>query len=956
MNTNVLCAVFKRNFINYFANPTGYVFICVFLLLSSCAAFRPSEFFAANLANLDALNGAITLILLFFVPAITMGVWADESRQGTDELLLTIPAGDLEIVLGKYFACVAIYSVSLVFSLVANFLFLKSLGDPDVGLFFANYLGYWFLGLAMLSIGMVASFLTRNLTVAYILGAVLNGLVVLTWYADMVPTVPYARAMFVKHWSLGGQFQEFGRGIISLSGIVYFAMIVAVMLYLCMVLIGRRHWIRSDSWYVLGAHFLLRAVAMGAMAVGAVYFLDNHPLRLDATSERLSTLSSHTDEVVDGLRTTYQTAEIKRPVRIEAFVSTKVPETYLQARMNLLTTLRALKARAGDMMEVQINEINEAERAGPKADLAKRRYGITPKRVPNIVRGAVSADQIFMSVAVTCGLERVVLPFIDRGTPVEYELVRAICTVEKQQRKRIGVVDSDASVFGRFSMQGQSPSWQLIADLKRQYDVIRVDPAQPIPLRKPAAKPGEKDEGFDVLLAVQPSAMGETECKNLIAAIRAGQPAVLFEDPFPLFARDVPGTAAQRHPQNQQMAMFMPQQNLSKGSLKPLWELLGVAFSGSEAGDVFQSIAGQEEMMGGADQIVFQNYNPYPKRSDFPPEFVFLDNACGGKGFDPFSEKDPISSGLQHLLFPAPGYIESRNSSRLLDRDFEPLVRTSTKSGTLHASEMMLPMMGMGEIINPDRPHKLGPNTEYILAAHITGRLREAAAPDAAKDPKAKPEKAPDTKVNVVLVADIDMLTDDFFSLREQGEVPGMGITFDFDNTTFVLNAIDALAGEDRFLELRKRRPKHRTLTRIEEHLEEARKEESAARDDFRKQKDDSIKQEDDKLNEEIKKLGDRLKQEDAKIEVADVERRVGIAYRDGLRRVKARKEELEETYRGQIDDISNKLDAKIQNLQGWYMLGAVLLPPIAPLLLAGFVFMARRAREREGVSKTRLR
>ena len=227
---------------------------------------------------------------------------------------------------------------------------------------------------------------------------------------------------------------------------------------------------------------------------------------------------------------------------------------------------------------------------------------------------------------------------------------------------------------------------------------------------------------------------------------------------------------------------------------------------------------------------------------------------------------------------------------------------------------------------------------------------------DAKKDPKAKPEKGPDTNVNVVLVADIDMLTDDFFNLREQGEMPGMGMTFDFDNTTFVLNAIDSLAGEDRFLELRKRRPKHRTLTRIEERLDEARKEESAARDDFRKEKDDNIKKESDKLNEEMKKLDERLRKEDAKIEPADVARRVEIALRDGQRRVKARKEELEETYRQQIDEINNKLDAKIQKLQGWYMLWAVVLPPIAPLMLAGFVFMARRAREREGVSKSRLR
>src|SRR4029453_19671378 len=69
-------AVLKRNFIGYFSNPTGHVFFCLFVLLTSTAAFWPHEFFVANLANLDQLNKQIALILLVFIPAITMRIWA----------------------------------------------------------------------------------------------------------------------------------------------------------------------------------------------------------------------------------------------------------------------------------------------------------------------------------------------------------------------------------------------------------------------------------------------------------------------------------------------------------------------------------------------------------------------------------------------------------------------------------------------------------------------------------------------------------------------------------------------------------------------------------------------------------------------------------------------------------------------------------------------------------------
>lgn len=942
MNFNVLFAVFRRNFVSYFATPTGYLFICLFVGLASAVAFWVPAFFSNNLANLDQLNFWFPFIMLVYIPSITMGIWADERKQGTDELLLTIPAGDFEIVLGKYMAAVAIYTVALLFSLSCNLAVLEWLGNPDVGLFLGNYLGYWFIGLAMISIGLVASFITGNITISFVFGALFNLPLVFLVKADTIlGGLERQNVMAVEYWSISRQFEDFGRGIISLASIVYFLTIVVVMLYLSMVLIGRRHWFSGRHRWAQVAHYLIRAMALAVVVGGAVLFFRYHDLRHDMTAEKLSSLSDETKELIANLKT-------DRPVEIEAFISPTVPEAYRNTQRNLRDVLEELRALGGDKLSVKIHN---TERYSKEATLAEDLYGIKPTRVPTSDRAEVGGEDIFLNVAVRCGMRKVQPLYINRGVPVEYELVRSICTVAQEKRLKVGVLESDAKLFGSFNMQtmGATPNSPLITELEKQYEVVRVDPTKPI------------TEIFDVLLAVQPSSLGPQELSNLIAAIAGGQPTAIFEDPTPLLFPGVPGTSAPRMSQGN---MFMPARRLPKGNIQSLWDLIGVDFPGN--------------------RIVWQDYNPYPRFSSFDSEkeFVFVDASKSMsdelKDALPDSEvpadgpvevsstkvlpelmdimsnpnfaDNPISSGLQQVVCPFPGFFDKLNTSGL---EFTPLVRTGHEAGDMHYRDVMQ-NTPRGPQLQAFRPRVMS-GKSYILAAHIQGKTEytpAAEVPNNILDDKPTEEKKPlEASVDVVLVADIDLFSEPIFQLREQGDMPEIDVYFNFDNVPFVLNVIDELAGEPRFIAIRNRRPIHRTLTRIDQRTKESRKEVAEARTKFadvlKKMKQD----EEEGMQKKLAELQQK-KNVDAKQLLIELGMEQQYLERIKEARLKRAKDKMDK----EIRDSEISLKQEIKSVQDRYKLWAVLLPPIPPLLVALIVLLIRRAREREGVSRSRLR
>ena len=949
-------AVLKRNFLAYFSNPTGYVFLCLFVLLTSLAAFWPHDFFQSNLATLDQLNLYLPPIMLVFISAITMSIWAEERRQGTDELLLTIPAGDFDIVIGKYLAAVAIFTASLLFSQLTNFAVLNALtlGEMDMGLFITTYFGYWMIGLAMLAVGMVASFLTKNLTVGFILGALFNIPLVASMWADTI--IPSSSiAMSISRWSYFTQSEEFCRGVISLGAVVYFLMIVVIGIYLSVVLIGSRHWLGGRDGSSLLGHYIVRVLGLVVIAMSInVLFANYNGLRRDMTVGKIGSLSKDTKQLLRDL------SSDGRQIYVEAFISESLPKQYVKTKIDIISMLNELKAFGGKNVNISIYD--GLQNSSPEAVRAKEQYGIEPRMVVVRERDSIAQKEIFLGAVFRCGLEKVVVPFVDRGIPVEYEMIRSICTVAEQERQKIGVVKTDADLFGGFQMgmgmPRQVPKQLIIEELEKQYDVVQVDPTNPIV------------EAYDVLLAVQPSSLTPPQLENLLDAIDQGVPTAIFEDPMPVaLSSQPPGTSDPRRPQGGMFGGGQPPE--PKGDITRLWKKLGISMKG-------------ENQLSGAGKdvyVVWQDYNPYPKtRSfrNFTKQFVFVGPDAPGAE-DPLDPDNKISSGLQQLLFLFPGAItHEKNDS---DLKFSPLVTTGSYTGYIKTQDLRNP----GGDPRMQRWAEVPTNNRYVLAAHIqpgeeemedegqadTEEESEVAEQEAAEDggsgqeqagqATADSEEAADqeegpSRINVVYVSDVDLLSSAFLELRAQ---PDEEVEFQFDNVTFVLNVLDVLAGDDRFTEIRKRQTRHSTLKKIysltAEAREDAEKEIASYEADYgmaEQAAGSEMKKHLAAINEEIDKIRETGKSSDLK--AAQI--RLAIRQQVEERRRDAEIESLKMERNRKLEDIERQLELKTREVQNRFKFYAAALPPIPPLLVGCLVFIRRRLREREGVSRERLR
>ena len=236
--------VFGREFKSYFDSPVAYVFLVAFLVLVGFLTFGVAMFYERRQADLTPFFFWHPWVYLLLVPAATMGLWAEERRNGTIELLLTLPVTLWEALIGKFLAAWAFIGIALAltFPIVCTAAWL---GSPDFGAVFCGYLGSFLLAGAATAIGVFASSLSRSQVIGFVIALAITFLMLIIGFDPVVNAVanwgvPSGIVNAVANCSLLQHFESMRRGVVDFADIGYYIGVIVFMLAAAQVVTDSR--------------------------------------------------------------------------------------------------------------------------------------------------------------------------------------------------------------------------------------------------------------------------------------------------------------------------------------------------------------------------------------------------------------------------------------------------------------------------------------------------------------------------------------------------------------------------------------------------------------------------------------------------------------------------------------------------------------------------------------------
>ncbi|NNE27799.1 MAG: gliding motility-associated ABC transporter permease subunit GldF [Saprospiraceae bacterium] len=241
-------SIFTKEIQTFFSGLTGYIVLVVFLVMTGLFMWVISDTSVLNYnyASLGQLFSIAPLVFIFLIPAITMQSFAEEKQQRTIEFLTTKPLTDIEIILGKFGACLTLVIVAIIPTLIYYYSIVQlgsPIGNIDTGAVIGSYIGLIFLAGGFTAIGLFMSSLTANQIIAFILAAF--ACFSIYWVFEFLSNQPlfYGKSDdLVKYFGMEYHYDNISKGRIDSKDLVYFLSVIVLFIWLTKISLDKRKW------------------------------------------------------------------------------------------------------------------------------------------------------------------------------------------------------------------------------------------------------------------------------------------------------------------------------------------------------------------------------------------------------------------------------------------------------------------------------------------------------------------------------------------------------------------------------------------------------------------------------------------------------------------------------------------------------------------------------------------
>jgi ABC-2 type transport system permease protein len=421
-------AITRKELNNYFGSPMALIFVGVFLAATLFTFFWVDAFFARGTADVRPMFRWMPILLIFLVAALTMRQWSEEQQSGTLEILLTLPARPVQLVLGKFLGVMALVVVALALTLFLT-LTVSLLGNLDWGPVLGGYLAAILLAAAYAAIGLFVSSRTDNQIVSLILTVLVGGLFYLVGSAAVTDFAGDNLAEILRAFGAGSRFESIERGVIDLRDLVYSLSLAALFLTLNVISLDSKRWSQGENTVAYRTSLLLTAllIVLNLIALN-VWLFPLSGARLDLTEQKEYSLSPATRDLLN---------QLQEPLLIRGYFSEKTHPLLAPLVPRIRDTLEEYRIASNGRVVVEI--IDPLQDPEKEAE-ANQTYGIQPTPLQAADRYGASVVNAYFDILIRYGDQNEVLNFRDlieiqpyrsgqidvRLRNLEYDLTRAI--------------------------------------------------------------------------------------------------------------------------------------------------------------------------------------------------------------------------------------------------------------------------------------------------------------------------------------------------------------------------------------------------------------------------------------------------------------------------------------------------------------------------------------------------